>query len=232
MRSGNSASLPRTPRRSQENSLNDFFENTRTSYDHIAAEYAEHIFDELKDKPLDRALLDRFAEAVLPLGIAVDMGCGPGQIARYLSERGLPVIGVDLAPRMVTLAKALTPRVDFRVGNMLALDAADGAWGGIAAFYSIIHIPRVQIVAALREFKRVLMPRGVLLLAFHRGHEIMHPEAMWGKPVNLDFIFFERSEMETFLCEAGFDVLEVSERVPYPEVEHPSQRVYILARKP
>ncbi|HZQ04978.1 MAG TPA: hypothetical protein VFD70_00245 [Anaerolineae bacterium] len=54
--------------------MSDFLDRTRSSYDRIAEQYAQHIFNELKDKPLDRALLALFAELVKPLGIAVDMG--------------------------------------------------------------------------------------------------------------------------------------------------------------
>lgn len=68
--------------------VDSFLELTKTSYNQIAQEYADHLLYELKGKPLDRALLNRCAEAVQPLGIAVDLGCGPGQIARYLHARG------------------------------------------------------------------------------------------------------------------------------------------------
>lgn len=210
----------------------DFLATTAASYDQIAREYADNIFDELKDKPLDRALLNRFAEAVPPPGIAVDLGCGPGQIARYLHERGVHVIGIDLSPAMVALAKELTPAVEFFQGNMLSLHVPDNTWSGIAAFYSIVHIPPAQMITALTELHRVLVPGGVLLLAFHRGQEIVHRDEMWGKTVNMDFIYFERAQVEQYLTTAGMEILEISERAPYPGVEHPSHRVYILARKP
>src|SRR5581483_9633532 len=119
-------------------------------------------FGELADKPLDRALLDRFAERVRGAGLACDLGCGPGQVARYLHERGAAVIGIDLAPGMVAEARRLNPGITFEVGSMLALDVPDGAWAGIAAFYSIIHIPREDRPRALRELRRVLQPGGVL----------------------------------------------------------------------
>ena len=115
----------------------------QTSYDQVADEYARRIFDELKHKPLDRQLLDRFAANVRDVGPACDMGCGPGQVARYLHEYGVRVCGVDLSPAMVEKARRLTPGVEFRQGDMMALDAPDGAWAGIAAFYSIIQIEEI-----------------------------------------------------------------------------------------
>ena len=63
----------------------------QSSYDRVADEYVRRIADELRDKPLDRELLDRFAASVGSGGPACDMGCGPGHVARYLRERGATV---------------------------------------------------------------------------------------------------------------------------------------------
>jgi len=207
--------------------------DTAGSYDQIAAEYSRRIYNELEGKPLDRALLDRYAERLRGRGIVCDLGCGPGHVARYLAERGLNVVGVDLSPGMVEQATALNPGIPFYVGNMLALDVPDDSWAGIVAFYSIIHVPREQVVTALREMRRVLVPGGSLLLAFHIGNETLHLDEMWANAVALDFAFFESAEMVGYLEQAGLLVEEVIERDPYaPDVEHQSRRAYILAVKP
>jgi SAM-dependent methyltransferase len=202
------------------------------SYDRIADEYARRIYDELQHKPLDRQLLDRFAASVRDLGPACDMGCGPGHVARYLHDHGANVLGVDLSPGMIELARRLNPGIEFRQGNMLALNVEGDAWGGVAAFYSIIHIPREDIVAALHELKRVLRPGGLLLLVFHIGDEIVHRDELWGVPVNLDFVFFQPEEMVAYLESAGFEIEDVIVRWPYKDVEHQSRRCYIVAKKP
>ncbi len=202
------------------------------SYDLVVDEYVQRIFDELQDKPLDRQLLDRFADSVRAVGPACDMGCGPGHVARYLYERGVEVCGIDLSAAMVERARRLVPGVDFRQGDMMALDAPDGAWAGIAAFYSIIHIPRRDIVPALGELRRVLLPGGLLLLAFHLGDETVHLDEWWGQRVCIDFFFFRSGEMADYLKAAGFEIEEIIERDPYPDIEHQSRRSYILARRP
>jgi hypothetical protein len=48
----------------------------------------------------------------------------------------------------------------------------------------------------------------------------------------LDFRFFRPEEIADFLRSAGFEVEEIVEREPYPDVEHQSRRAYILATKP
>lgn len=204
----------------------------RHSYDLVADEYARRIFDELRHKPLDRQLLDRFADTVRDVGPACDVGCGPGHVARYLHERGVQVCGVDLSPAMVERARALVPGVEFRRGDVTALDAPDGAWAGVAAFYSIIHIPRQDMPRAMGELRRVLRPGGLLLLAFHVGDDDIHLDEWWGKKVSVDFYFFRSDEVAGYLRAAGFDVEEIIEREPYPDVEHQSRRGYIFARRP
>ena len=79
--------------------------------------------------------------------------------------------------------------------------------------------------------KRVLKPGGVLLLTFHIGDEIKHVEEWWEKPVNLDFIFYQPAEMETWLKEAGYELEETVLRDPNPEVEVATRRAYVFARK-
>ena len=206
--------------------------NTQTSYDAVADEYVRRIFDELQHKPLDRLLLDRFAAGVRGMGLACDMGCGPGQVARYLHERGVEVCGMDLSPAMVERASGLTPGVEFRQGDMLALDVPDGTWAGIAAFYSLIHIPRVDLPRVLAELRRVLRPGGLLLISLHIGDGTIHLDEWWGQQVCVDFHMFQPAEMAGCLTSAGFEIEEIIEREPYPDVEHQSRRSYIFARKP
>ena len=68
----------------------------RASYDAVAAAYVEHIYTELAQKPLDRHLLNRFAEEVRERGTVGDLGCGPGHVARYLHDQGVRMLGVDI----------------------------------------------------------------------------------------------------------------------------------------
>lgn len=200
-------------------------------YDKVAGHYVERIFNELDHKPLDRLLLDRFAESVGSSERVCDVGCGPGHVTSYLHKRGVDVFGIDLSSAMVDQARQLCPGIEFKTGNMLSLEFESESLGGIIAFYSIIHVPREDVVTALVEMKRVLKPGGSLLLAFHIGDEILHLDEWWEEPVSVDFVFFQPDEMRTYLERAGLEIEEVIEREPYPDVEHPSRRAYIFSRK-
>ena len=206
-------------------------EALRRSYDTVAAEYTRRIAGELSGKPLDRALLDAFAERVRPLGRACDLGCGPGHVAGYLAERGVEVFGIDLSPGLVEEGRRLFPALEFNVGNMLALPLGNGSLGGVAAFYSLIHLSADERLQVLAEIRRVLVPRGLLLVAFHVGRETIHFEEWWGHAVSLDFHFLDPVKIRQDLEATGFSVEATTIREPYDGVEHPSQRAYLLARR-
>ena|SRR6267143_356674 len=139
--------------------------SVRESYDRTADEYMRRIFGELEHKPFDRELLNRFAAQVGDRGEVCDMGCGPGHVARYLHAAGTRVFGLDLSPRMIENARKLNPDLTFRVGNIMDLDLEDATLAGIAAFYSIVNIPKESLPLAFREMARVLQPDGQLFLA-------------------------------------------------------------------
>lgn len=206
--------------------------DVQASYDSVVEEYVRHVYDELRHKPMDRQLLDRFADRVRGTGLACDLGCGPGQVARYLYERGVAVCGVDLSPRMIEEARQLNPGIEFSQGDMRSLPVPDETWVGIAAFYAIVNLQAAELGQALREMWRVLRRGGWLLLSFHIGEEVLQVEDLWGCAVCLDFYFFRTAEVAGYLGAAGFQIEEIIEREPYaPEVEYQSRRAYILARK-
>jgi SAM-dependent methyltransferase len=212
---------------------NDQKSAIRQSYDQIADEYARRIYHELEGKPFDRKQLSRFASAVSGSGKICDMGCGPGHVAKYLQSLGAKVFGLDISPAMVEQARRLNPDIRFQVGDMLALDLANGFLSAIVAFYAIVNVPKQSLPTIFREMFRVLQGRGVLLLAFHIGDEAVHYDELWGRPICMDFFNFQPAEICSYLEAAGFAIEEVIEREPYaPEVEHPSRRAYIWARKP
>jgi len=200
----------------------------QAGYDRIAENYATEFFEELKRKPFDCQLLDEFAATVIGKGVVCELGCGPGQVARYLKDRGVDMRGVDLSSEMVNVAARLNPDIPFSQGDMLALQLPDDSLAAIVLFYSIIHLKRADIVGAFREMSRVLTPGGSLMLSFHDGEGELHRDEWYGQPLSIDFRLFQPAEMVGYLEAAHFQNIKIREREPY-DFEHPTRRVYIFA---
>jgi len=116
-------------------------------------------------RPANELLLDR-----LKVGDGtrlLDIACGSGFAARLASGRGAIVAGLDAASPLVTIARARTPAGDFRVGDMFALPFADASFDVATSFNGIWK----GCEGALREARRVLVPRGRLGLTFWGRYE-------------------------------------------------------------
>ena len=140
---------------------------TRATYDTVAEDYARLVTGLDAEGPLDRAMLADFADRVD--GPVVDVGCGAGRMTAYLDGLGLDVVGIDLSPGMVAVARRSYPSLRFEVGSLAALDRPDGGLAGVLAWYSIIHTSPDELPAVVAELVRVLAPGGHLLLGFQAG---------------------------------------------------------------
>ena len=173
---------------------------------------------------------DRVAARVRGRDRVCDVGCGPGHVGRYLVEHGADAFGLDLSSGMVALARDLNPAMRFVQGDMRALPLSDTSLAGIVAFYSLIHLERGAAVGALTELARVLIPGGLLLLAFHGGAGEVHADDWFGRGVSIDATLYQPAEMTAYLKRAGLDVEAITTRAPY-EFEYQTTRVYAAGVK-
>jgi SAM-dependent methyltransferase len=200
-------------------------------YNKTARNYAEKFIDELSHKHLDRILLTAFASENRYSGKLIDLGCGPGQTTKYLSDLGITdILGIDISPEMVNVAKNINPQLTFETADILNLQYPDGIFGSAIGFYSIVHFDYIQIKSAFNEIKRVLADDGQFLFSFHIGDNVVHLDEFLDQQVNIDFYFFEINKIVKLLTELGFEITDVIEREPYIDFEYPSKRAYIWAR--
>lgn len=210
-------------------------ERTRAAYDTVAAAYDAALRDELDQKPLDRGLLAAVAE-LAGAGRLLDLGCGPGHVTAYLARHHRDVLGIDLSPEMVAIARRRHPELSFEVGSMLGLELDGGAVAGIVALYSVIHLDAAERAAALGEMARVLAPGGWLLLAFHIESEdhppgdVAHLTSWFGHDVDIEGRFIHPDVVRAEILSSGLEVTAEMVRAPGPGGEYPSRRCYLLAR--
>lgn len=200
-------------------------------YDRTAKNYADKFIDELSHKHLDQILLNAFASENREKGKLIDLGCGPGQTTKYLAACGWKdILGVDLSPGMIRVAKEINPQLNFETADMLKLLYADKTFAGAIAFYAIVHFDYEQIKIAFAEINRILADNGQFLFSFHIGDNSVHLDEFLDQQVNIDFNFFQPTRIIELLAATGFEIIDSLEREHYP-AEYPSKRAYIWAKK-
>lgn len=191
----------------------------RRAYDAMAATYHEWLPDLRAEQPLDRAMIAAFAEQVRLLQPAsvLDAGCGTGRMVGFLRGLGLDVIGVDLSPGMVGIARTVHPDVGFQVADLRHLPFADDTFAGVLAWYSLIYCAPDDLAAALRELTRVLAPGGYLLAGFQAGtgtRSLNDPDA----DVHMPELFLRTvDEMSAAFGQAGLTVAARCFRAAQPD---------------
>jgi SAM-dependent methyltransferase len=92
----------------------------------------------------------------------LDLGCGPGVLARAAADRGARVVGVDADRSAVALAAAAVPEGAFRVGDVHELPEPDGSVDVVTAVQLLAHV--ANPLKVLRSAARVLArPHGVVV---------------------------------------------------------------------
>ncbi len=105
--------------------------------------------------------------AALPVGVALDAACGTGRHAAYLASLGHEVIGVDMTPEMLEVARVKVPSGEFHEGDLRDLPLADDSVDVVVCGMAASHFADLRRVFS--EFARVLRREGHLVLSDSRG---------------------------------------------------------------
>ncbi len=143
----------------------------------------------------------------------VDFGCGPGYLAREVSQHVQHVIALDVAAGVIACAKALNPapNLTYDVNHRDSLAAVPTA--SIDLVYSIAvfqHLPKSRALPFLREFKRILKPSGLALIhtiLTQPNRQEWHPDTLpWHQQrTALRLVLYDETEWLETAAQAGFN---------------------------
>ncbi|MEZ5086349.1 MAG: class I SAM-dependent methyltransferase [Tessaracoccus sp.] len=188
-------------------------DSVRDSYGARAGEYVAAVGSVSHVAAPDLQLIEKWALGTE--GPVLDVGCGPGQWTHYLTGLGVDAEGVDPVTEFIEHARATYPYGRYRLGRAEDLGVADGALGGVLAWYSLIHTTPEGIDTPLAEFARCIRPGGGLALGFFTGATLGPFEhavtTAYYWPINL---------LASKIEDAGFTVTHTESRADRPARAH------------
>lgn len=114
------------------------------------------------EEPYVREILDD-----LPVGVALDAACGTGRHSAYLASLGHRVIGVELSPQMLALARERVPAGEFYEADLHDVPLDDNSVDLVVCGLAVMHVP--DLARAMAELTRILRPNGHLVISDSRG---------------------------------------------------------------
>src|ERR1041385_2227904 len=101
-------------------------------------------------------LLEALRARGIAAGLLVELGCGSGILARELTAAGYDVLGVDISPAMIRMARKHAPRARFVTASLLSFELPECvAVVSIGECLNYTFDPGNSRMALTRLFERV-----------------------------------------------------------------------------
>jgi SAM-dependent methyltransferase len=177
-----------------------------SGYDRIACRYAAEVADARAGDTYYRRFLDRCLGLIPEGGRVLDLGCGAGLISADIARRAR-VVGVDISPMQVSLARGRVPSASFVLADMAQLDFRAGSFDALAAFWSVIHVRRDLHIALFKRMHAWLRPGALLFGTFGSGDNPDERQADFlGTPMY--WSHFDAETNRHLIAAAGFDLVQ------------------------
>ena len=197
-------------------------------YDIVGEWYAKHAAENRRD---DR---DRYTSLLiesLPSGATLlDLGCGAGLPTTQLLAQHFVVTGVDISAQQIARAREEhIPNARFLQADITKLHLAPASFDAVAAFFSIIHVPRHQHPRLLRKIATWLRPGGLFVASLGAQSVAEGVEEDWhGAPMY--WSHFDSATNKRLVEDAGLAVVG-SEEMTTDEEGQPVTFFWVVARK-
>lgn len=180
--------------------------------------WAERYQERYMNVDLYKNGFDLFCEQLPSRAAVLDLGCGPGNITKYLLTKrpDLRILGLDFAANMVELAKSNNPQADFRMMDCRDIRQLDQKFDGIMCGFCLPYLSKDESLKLISDSAVLLNPGGVLCISTmedlyaNSGYQTSSD----GKD-QLYMYFHEAAYLTQAMEENGFKMLDL-QRKRYP----------------
>ena len=171
-------------------------------------------------------LLARISEGAEVL----ELGCGDGlPTTLQLAERFI-VTGVDISSKLLSIARRNVPTGKFVHADMTEVEFESESFDAIAAFYSLIHVPRDELPALLKSIVEWLRPGGLFVATMGTVSEEVGFEEDWlGVP--MCWSSYDAETNRRLVEESGLHIVSAQEETA-EEDGKPVTFLWVVAEKP
>lgn len=195
--------------------------------------YAESYQEKYMDVALYAASLDLFC-AHLPDEHAqiLELACGPGNVTLYLLGKrpDLKILGTDLAPNMIELARKNNPSAQFEVLDCRQISSLGRTFDAIMFGFGLPYLSKSEALDFIRDAAKLLKPKGLIYLSTMEDDYSKSGIQTSSGGDQLYMYFHEADYLVQALGENGFHLIALNRQEFPTEKTEKTMDLLILAR--
>ncbi len=202
------------------------YEETAGTWNKIASAYQEKFMH----LDLYNSTYDSICETITKENARLlEVGCGPGNITKYLLSKrpDLNILGIDVAPNMIGLAKKNNPSANFEVMRCQQISELPIKYDGVIAGFCIPYISEEDCEKLIADSFNLLKENGLLYLSFVEGNPENSGFQSNSAGDRIFFNFYRLQELTNIVSKRGFKDIQVS-KVEYSNSENSTEFHTIL----
>lgn len=207
-------------------------DNTRLTietYDRCAGAYEARFMDITPYKQT----FDAFLRHVHDSGSLLDLGCGPGNVSRYLlSQRpSLALVGVDLSEEMIRIARRNVPQARFEVKDIREIDFPNASFDHVVASFCLPFLYNEEAEALIGTLARITSKGGCIYLSTMMGSGSGYETTSFSGSHQMFFNYYTKDFLDGLFGRNALTVLEYTTQ-EYVVAGSPTltDMIYILRR--
>jgi 2-polyprenyl-3-methyl-5-hydroxy-6-metoxy-1,4-benzoquinol methylase len=129
---------------------------------------AEVYQEKYMDTSLYHDTFDIFCQSITKEQASIlDIACGPGNITQYLLSKrpDFKILGIDLAPKMIELAKQNNPEANFKILDGRSIKELNTRYDGIICGFGLPYFTKEEAIQLINDAAEILKDCGVLYLS-------------------------------------------------------------------
>lgn len=159
--------------------------------------------------------VDKFLSYLQPGARILDVGCAGGYKAKYLIDKGMAVVGIDISEEFIKIAKLEVPQGEFFVLDMNDVAELNGEFDGIMAQASLLHVTKIHAPQTVKLLTDKLRSGGYLYLAVKevrpgQADEAIEEENDYGVPYKRFFSYYTEQELIDYCRAAHLEVVSTN----------------------
>jgi 2-polyprenyl-3-methyl-5-hydroxy-6-metoxy-1,4-benzoquinol methylase len=205
----------------------------------IAIEIFNKYAKEYQDKYMDlvgyHGSLDLFCQNVNRKNADIlDIACGPGNITQYILKQrpDFKILGIDLSPKMVELARTNNPEAEFQIMDCRDINKLGKKYDAILCGFCLPYLSKEEALNLIMDISGILVSGGIFYIStMEDDYEKSGYESSDSGAEGSMYIFYHQSDyLMQALKDNGFEIIDLK-RKEYPEEGKTTKKNLVIVVK-